>query len=93
MSNRSQSNDQDSTNSGHGALGMGGQPTDTPRDLKRGGTGQVDDDRGAGTGPVGGASGSGQGDPVNEGTAEETAGVGGDSAVLHNLDNVDKAKK
>ncbi len=57
MSNTSRRNNKDkgSTSSGHGALGMGGQPTDDPRDLEGGHERLTDDDR---TRPVDGASGS-----------------------------------
>jgi len=33
------------SNSGHGALGMGGQPTDDPRDINSGGHGVDKEDR------------------------------------------------
>jgi len=77
MSNASKRNSRDSTSSGHGALGMGGQPSDDPRDLNSGGGDDMDDDRGGGTGPVGGASGGRQRD-VSGGSV---AGVPGDKAV------------
>lgn len=70
--------DQDSTSSGHGALGMGGQPDDDPRDQKGGSEGLKDDDRNR---PVGGASGSAAGDRTGGGTANETLGVSGDQGA------------
>jgi hypothetical protein len=44
------------TSSGHGAFGMGGQPTDDPRDQNSGGGKRADDDR---TVRVAGAFGGG----------------------------------
>jgi len=81
MSDASKRNKKDSTSSGHGALGMGGQPSDDPRDLNSGGGDDLDDDRGGGTGPVGGASGSRRGD-VSGGAV---AGVPGDKAASGGL--------
>jgi hypothetical protein len=60
MPNKSKRHDQDPKNSGHGSEGMGGQPDHLSRDLRGGGT-PIEDDRGGGTGPVGGAFGSAQG--------------------------------
>jgi len=77
MPNISKRDDKDSTSSGHGALGMGGQPSDDPRDLKSGGGGRLDDDRGGGTGPVGGASGGERGDL----SGGSVAGVKADKAI------------
>jgi len=74
MSNASRRNDKDSTSSGHGALGMGGQPADDPRDSNSGSEPLKEDDRGSHTGPVDGAFGSG----VQPAT--QTAGVPGDKA-------------
>jgi hypothetical protein len=56
MSKKSRRNDNRSTSSGQGALGMGGQPNDNPRDEAGGHEGVTNDDR---TRQVGGASGSG----------------------------------
>ncbi|MFO0952929.1 MAG: hypothetical protein U0835_17615 [Isosphaeraceae bacterium] len=64
----------DSTSSGHGALGMGGDPSDDPRDLDSGHEDDVNDDR---TRPLDGAAGKRQGD-VSGGSV---AGVKGDNAV------------
>jgi hypothetical protein len=75
MSNSARRNDKDSTSSGHGALGMGGQPDDDPRDLRGGHEGVTDDDR---TKVVGCASGSAAGDRAGGGSSNETVGVQGD---------------
>jgi len=69
--------DKKSTSSGHGALGMGGQPSDDPRDSKSGREGLAEDDRGSGTGPVSGAFGS---EKQAGRTGSETLGVPGDKA-------------
>jgi hypothetical protein len=45
------------TSSGHGAFGMGGQPSDDPRDQNSGGGKRADDDR---TVRVAGAFGNGK---------------------------------
>jgi hypothetical protein len=80
MSNASRRNNKKSTSSGHGALGMGGQPNDDPRDLEGGHEGLTDDDR---TRAVDGASGSAAGDRSGSGggSSNQTVGVGGDKAV------------
>lgn len=75
-------NRNDSTSSGQGALGMGGQPSDDPRDARSGG-GKLDDDRGGGTGPVPGASGRGQKDY----SGGNVAGVKGNKAVDEAIQN------
>jgi len=59
MPNKSTRHNQDPKNSGHGSEGMGGQPDHLSRDLRGGGT-PIEDDRGGGTGPVGGAFGNAQ---------------------------------
>ena len=71
-----------STSSGHGALGMGGQPSDDSRDLKAGREGWDEDDRGSGTGPIPGASGGRKGDL----SAGSVAGVQGDRAVEQDIE-------
>jgi len=76
MPNVSTRKDKDATSSGHGALGMGGDPSDDPRDLKSGGGDDLDEDRGGGTGPVGGANGR-----VGDVSGGSVAGVKGDNAV------------
>jgi len=45
MANPSKDKSQGSTSSGHGALGMGGQPDDNPRDQAGGHEDLVNDDR------------------------------------------------
>jgi len=82
MSNNKNETGQGSTSSGQGALGMGGSPSDNPRDEKRGGAGRTEDDRGGGTGPVDGAFGNAQGDRAGGGTPNETTGVGGDEGAV-----------
>jgi len=89
MANISSKNDSQTknTSSGHGALGMGGQPTDDPRDLAGGGEGRVNDDRGSGTGPIGGAFG-GTGEPGLGGGTGGSQAVGpmGDKAATPDVD-------
>jgi hypothetical protein len=75
MPNKSVSKDVESTSSGHGALGMGGQPTDDPRDLDGGHEGVTADDR---TKHAEGAHGS---DRAGDRSAGSVAGVKGDNAV------------
>jgi len=76
------------TSSGHGALGMGGQPDDDPRDLARGGDGRSYSDQGGRTGPVAGASGNPAGAPVAHGSAgNETVGPMGDKDATADVDN------
>ena len=53
--------DQKNTSSGHGALGMGGQPAEDPRDLMRGGDGRSLDDDASNRDAVPGAFGSAAG--------------------------------
>src|SRR5258708_10575270 len=77
MSDASKRNTRNSTSSGHGALGMGGQPSDDPRDSNSGSEMLKEDDRGSRTGPVPGASGSGN---QADNSANETVGVPGDNA-------------
>jgi len=77
MSNASRRNDKDSTSSGHGALGMGGQPSDDPRDSNSGSEILKEDDRGSRTGPVDGAFGAGD---QADNAANEIVGVPGDNA-------------
>jgi hypothetical protein len=82
MATRANEKDKGSTSSGHGALGMGGQPSDDPRDEKGGSEGYTDDDRGgSGTGPVPGAFGSTQAD-VSGGSV---AGVPGDNSMTEEV--------
>lgn len=82
MPNKSTSKDDRSRNSGHGALGMGGQPIDDPRDLEAGGEGRENNDRGGGTGPVPGAFGGKTDRGVGGGSAgNETVGPMGDKGI------------
>jgi len=82
MSNRSADKDEKARNTGQGALGMGGQPNDNPRDLEGGGDGRTNDDRGEGTGPVGGAFGGGKNVGTGGGSAgNETVGPMGDKGI------------
>lgn len=55
MPNISREKNDRARNTGHGALGMGGQPSDNPRDLEAGDTGREfdDSDRGGGGGGPG----------------------------------------
>lgn len=87
MSKRSTQRDRDARNTGHGALGMGGQPDDDPRDIAGGGEGRTFDDRGGRTGPVGGAFGGGKGIGIGGGSAgNETVGPAGDKGIVGDLD-------
>jgi hypothetical protein len=45
MSSQNVRKSRKNTSSGHGAVGMGGQPDDNPRDLHSGGGDHVGDDR------------------------------------------------
>jgi len=86
MSKRSIQRDTKARNTGQGALGMGGQPSDDPRDLEGGGEGWSHDDRSR-TGPVGGASGSSQGVGSGGGSAgTETVGPSGDRGITGDID-------
>src|SRR5438309_8299827 len=88
MSKRSAQKDTKARNTGQGALGMGGQPSDDPRDLERGGEGRVDNDLGGRTGPVGGAFGNPAGADVSGGSAgNQAVGPLGDKGVTADVDN------
>jgi hypothetical protein len=90
MPNISGHNDKNSknTSSGHGALGMGGQPNDDPRDLAGGGEGRENSDLGGGTGPVGGAFGGASGSPVGGGSAgNQAVGPMGDKDATGDVDD------
>src|SRR3954468_16803306 len=87
MPNISNQKDDKSRKSGHGALGMGGQPNDNPRDLEAGGEGRTNDDRGGGTGPIPGAFGGGTSVGAGGGTAgNETVGPSGDRDITDAID-------
>jgi len=82
MPNKSTVKDQDAKNSGHGALGMGGQPSDDPRDLEGGGEGRTNSDQGGRTGPIPGAFGAGKNVGTGGGSAgNETVGPMGDKGI------------
>jgi len=86
MSNAANRKGNDSTSSGHGALGMGGEPSDDPRDIDSGGGDDFDDDYGGGTGPVPGASGGTRGDT----SGGQVAGMVGDEAVTEDIEKTTK---
>jgi len=66
---------------------MGGQPSDDPRDLERGGEGRSTDDSGGGTGPVSGAFGGGKDVGTGGGSAgTETVGPSGDRGITGDID-------
>ena len=88
MSNASRRNARSSTSSGQGALGMGGQADDDPRDLESGREMPAPDDLGSRTGPVDGASGSPSG-PRGDHSLNEAVGVTGDRA----FDDVQKVRE
>jgi len=82
MSQRSSQKNRKALNSGQGALGMGGQPSDDPRDIAGGGDGRTFEDRGSKTGPIPGAFGTGDGVSTGGGTAgNETVGPMGDKGI------------
>jgi hypothetical protein len=86
MSKRSIQRDRKARNTGQGALGMGGQPNDDPRDIEGGGEGRTFEDRGGRTGPVGGAFESGKGVGIGSGSAgDETVGPMGDKGITGDL--------
>src|SRR3954452_5357491 len=86
MSQRSSQRNRKALNSGQGALGMGGQPSDDPRDIAGGGEGRTYEDRGSKTGPIPGAFGSGTGAGIGGGTAgNETVGPMGDKGITGDL--------
>jgi len=94
MSKRSTDRETKARNSGQGALGMGGQPSDDPRDLEGGGEGRSHDDRGSRTGPIGGAFGSGEGVGIGGGSAgNETVGPSGDRGITGNIDAAARAAR
>jgi len=89
-----QGKDRGSTSSGHGSLGMGGQPSDDPRDLERGGDGWLDDDRGGGTGPIPGAFGKGPDVAMGGGSAgNETVGPMGDKGITGDFGVAESERK
>jgi hypothetical protein len=80
MSSKSRRNPA-STSSGHGALGMGGDPIDDPRDLESGREIRSEEDLEHEKGPVPGATG-GHFDPTTGGSAgNETVGPMGNKGI------------
>jgi hypothetical protein len=81
-------------NTGHGSLGMGGQPDDNPRDLEGGGLGREFDDRDGGTGPIPGAFGRGPDVAMAGGSAgNETVGPMGDKGITGDFGVAEAEKK
>lgn len=79
--------DQKNTSSGQGSEGMGGQPTDDPRDLARGGDGRSYDDEATGKDPVPGAFGSAGGAQADAlGANSQAVGVPGGPAIAAEVD-------
>lgn len=66
------------TSSGQGALGMGGQPNDNPRDQAGGHENLPRDDR---SNPVDGASGRREDERTGKKTPDEVVGTGGDKTA------------
>ena len=67
---------------------MGGQPTDDPRDLERGGEGRSNSDQAGKTGPVSGAFGSPGATEIGSGSASnQTVGPMGDKDATGDVDN------
>jgi hypothetical protein len=94
MANISQQKGDHARNTGHGALGMGGQPSDNPRDLEGGGTGREFDDSGGGTGPIPGAFGRGPDIAMARGSAgNETVGPMGDKGITGDFGVAEADKK
>jgi hypothetical protein len=93
---RGKGKDRGARNMGHGSLGMGGQPSDDPRDLEAGREGWVEDDRGGGTGPIPGAFGRGPDVAMASGSAgNETVGPMGDKDITGDfgLSQVERKRK
>jgi hypothetical protein len=78
-----------STNSGHGALGMGGQPAEDPRGSESGREDLPAEDLGGGTGPVAGAFGSSHGGAAGS----DVAGVIGDRDVTDPITRAARAAR
>jgi hypothetical protein len=93
MANVSRIKEKDAHNSGHGSLGMGGQPSDDPRDLESGREGLKVDDLGGGTGPVPGAFGGENSSTPAPGTTGAVAGVSGDRDATDAIDRAAKASR
>lgn len=85
MSNTSSHHDKNAknTSSGQGAMGMGGQPSDDPRDLARGGDGRSYDDEATASAPVPGAFGSPAGSQADaESAASQAVGPAGTAGAV-----------
>ena len=79
---RGKGKDRDARNTGQGSPGMGGQPSDDPRDLEGGREGWADENRGGGTGPIPGSFGRGPDVAMGGGSAgNETVGPMGDKDI------------
>ena len=101
MSNTSSHHEKNAknTSSGQGAVGMGGQPNDDPRDMARGGDGRSYDDEVSGAQPVPGAFGNAAGAQADaKGASNEVVGppsgpgaVADVKAALDKSDPVDPA--
>ena len=91
MSNTSSHHEknQKNTSSGQGALGMGGQPSDDPRDLARGGDGRSYDDDATGQQPVAGAFGSAEGAAADvSGASSQAVGPTGGPGAIDDVEAV-----
>ena len=96
MSNTSSHHEKNSknTSSGQGAVGMGGQPNDDPRDLARGGDGRSFDDDATSQSPVAGAFGSVAGDEADATAAsDQAAGPGGGPGAAADVEAALKKSK
>jgi len=75
------------TSSGQGALGMGGQPDDDPRDMARGGDGRSYDDEATSNPPVPGAFGSAAGAQADaQSTSSQAVGPAGSAGALADVE-------
>ena len=89
MSNTSSHHEKNAknTSSGQGAVGMGGSPTDDPRDLARGGDGRSYDDEATSAPPVPGAFGSAAGAQADaEAASTQTVGPTGDAGAMGDVE-------
>lgn len=89
MSNTSSHHEKNAknTSSGQGAAGMGGSPTDDPRDLARGGDGRSYDDEANAAPPVPGASGSPAGAQADATeVASQAYGQAGDRGAMADVE-------
>ncbi len=89
MSNTSSHHEKNAknTSSGQGAMGMGGQPSDDPRDLARGGDGRSYDDEATASAPVAGAFGSPAGAQADaESASSQAVGPTGRPGAMADVD-------